>query len=86
MGVRARGDQTVIISPLSREVIESCVTPVLLYGSENWILMDALRRCLEAFQPELIKRVLKWPEHHSNTAAVAVLDVPTMKLRVLERN
>ena len=26
------------ISPLSsREVIESCVMPVLLYGSENWM-------------------------------------------------
>ena len=74
------------ISPLSsREVIESCVMSVLLYGSENWILTDALIRCLEAFQAELVKRVLKWPKHHSNTAAVAALDVPTMKCRVLER-
>ena len=31
------------ISPLSsREVMESCVMPVLLYGSENWILTEAL--------------------------------------------
>ena len=59
--------------------------PVLLYGSENWILMDALLRRLEAFQAELVKRVLKWPKYHSNTAAIAVLDVPTMKCRVLER-
>ena len=75
------------ISPLSsREVIESCVMPVLLYGSENWILTDALIRRLEASQTELVKRVLKWPKHHSNTAAVAALDVPTMKCcRVLER-
>ena len=29
--------------------------------------------------------MLKWPKHHSNTAAVAALDVPTMKCRVLER-
>ena len=31
--------------------------------------------------------MLKWPKHHSNTAAsaVAVLDVPTMKCRVLEK-
>ena len=35
--------------------IKSCVMPVLLYGSENWILMDALIRRLEAFQAELIK-------------------------------
>ena len=38
-------------SPLSsREVIESCVMPVLLYGSENWILTEALLKKLEAFQ------------------------------------
>ena len=30
---------------------------------------------------------MKWPKHHSNTAAVAALDldVPTMKCRVLEK-
>ena len=37
-------------SPLSsKEVIESCVMPVLLYGSENWIMTDALMEGLEAF-------------------------------------
>ena len=74
------------IGPLSsREVIESCVMPVLLYGSENWIMTEALMQRLEAFQGELAKRVLKWPKHHSNTAAIATLDVPTMKCRVLVR-
>ena len=74
------------ISPLSsREVIESCVMPVLLYGSENWILSEALLERLESFQGELAKRVLKWPKHHSNTAAIAVLDIPTMKCRILVR-
>ena len=74
------------ISPLSsREVIESCVMPVLLYGSENWILTDALMERLESFQGELVKRVLKWPKHHSNTAAITALHVPTMKSRVLVR-
>ena len=42
--------------------------PVLLYGSENWVLTDVLMERLEAFQAELVKRVLKWPKHHSNTA------------------
>ena len=74
------------ISPLSsREVMESCVMPVLLYGSENWILTEALMERLDAFQGELAKRVLKWPKHHSNTAAFATLDVPTMKCSVLVR-
>lgn len=26
---------------------------------------------------------MKWPKHHSNTAAIAVLDIPTMKCRIL---
>ena len=56
---------------------------VLLYGSENWILTGALLKKLEAFQGKLVKKVLKWPKHHSNTAAIATLDVPTMKCRVL---
>ena len=74
------------ISPLSsREVIESCVMPVLLYGSENWILTEALVERLESFQGEMAKRVLKWPRHHSNAAAITAHDVPTMKCRVLTR-
>lgn len=38
---------------------------------------------LEEFRGELVKRVLKWPKNHSNTAAIAILDVPTIKCRVL---
>ena len=72
------------ISPLSsKEVIESCVMPVLLYDSEKWIMTDVLMERLEAFQAELVKRALKWPKHHSNTAAIVVLDIPTMKCRIL---
>ena len=59
------------ISPLSsRSVLECCVMPILMYGSENWILTERLIDKLEAFQGELVKRVLKWPKHHSNTAAL----------------
>ena len=45
-------------------------------------MTEGLLERLEAFQSELAKRVLK---HHSNTAAVAVLDVPTMRCKVLLR-
>lgn len=51
--------------------LESCVMPR--------ILSDVLIERLEAFQVELIKRVLKWPKHYFDIAAIAVLDVPTMK-------
>ena len=74
------------LSPLScRSVLETCVMPVLLYGCENWILTDGLMEKLEKFQAELAKRILQWPKHFSNTAAVTALELPTMRCRVLER-
>ena len=36
-------------------MIASCVMPVLLYGSENWILTETLMKKLEAFQGELVR-------------------------------
>ena len=59
--------------------------PVLLYGSENWVLTETILQHLERFQGELAKRILKWPKFHSNTAAVTALDVPSMKCRILMR-
>ena len=74
------------ICPLSsRSILEACVMPVLLYGCENWVMTEALWEKLEAFQGELSKRILKWPKHHSNTAAATALDVPSMRCRVLIR-
>ena len=50
------------ISPLSsRSVLETCVMPILLYGSENWILTESIPKKLESLQGELAKRILKWP-------------------------
>ena len=61
------------LSPLSsRSVVETCVMPVLLFGSENGLLNRAMISSLEAFRGEIAKRILKWPRHHSNTAAVVV--------------
>ena len=74
------------ICPLSsRSILESCVMPVLLYGCENWIMTEVLWERLEAFQGELAKRILKWPKHHSNTAAATTLEVSTMRCRMLIR-
>ncbi len=68
------------ISPVSsRSILETCVMPILLYGSENWIMTEGLVDRLEAFQGELAKRVLKWPKHHYNTAAITTLVLPTMR-------
>ena len=58
---------------------------VLLFGCENWILTETLWQKLEAFQGELVKQVLKWPRHHSNTAAITALEVPMMRYRIFVR-
>ena len=51
--------------------------------NENWILTERLIDKLEAFRGELVKRVLKWPKYHSNTAAITALDMPIMRSRPL---
>ena len=59
------------LNPLSTgSVVETCVMPVLMYGSENWILTE---RCIDlpvSFLGEIAKRALKWPKHFSNSAAL----------------
>ena len=74
------------LNPLSsKSIIDTCVMPILLFGSENWILSDTLLCKLEAFLGELSKRALKWPMHLSNTSAVLALDMETMRSRILCR-
>ena len=51
----------------------ACVMPVLLYGAENWVLTERLVEKLEAFQGELVKRILKWPKCFSNSVAAAII-------------
>ena len=42
--------------PLSSvSILETCVVPILLYGSENWIMTESLMKKLESFQGELAK-------------------------------
>ena len=33
----------------------------------------------------MAKRVLKWPKHHSNTATLVVVGMPTVRSMILER-
>ena len=75
------------VSPLSsKAVLESCIMPVLLFGCENWILTETLSQKLEAFQGKLVNQVLEWLRHHSNTAAITALEVPTMRYCIWVRN
>ena len=75
------------LSPLSSvSILETCVIPILLYGSENWIMTESLMKKLESFQGVLAKRILKWPKHHLNTAAIVALELPTFFLQRLSRD
>ena len=44
------------LNPLSS--IEACIIPVLMYGSESWILNSSLLATLKSFQSEIGKRTL----------------------------
>ena len=66
-------------------VLETCVMPVFLYKSENWIMTDDLVAKLEAFQAELVKRILKCMVQTLAAAVLTALEVPTLRCRVLER-
>ena len=72
------------LSPLStRSIIETCVMPILLFGSENWIVSGGILKQLESFLGELAKRALKWPRHFSNMAAMTVLDLESVTFRIV---
>ena len=72
------------LSPLStRSIIETCVVPIPLFGSENWIVSGGILGQLESFLGELAKRALKWPRHFSNTVAMTVLDLDSVTSRIV---
>ena len=70
------------LNPLSsKSIIDTCVMPILIFGS----FCPTLLCKLEAFLGELSKRALKLPMHLSNTSAVLALDMETMHSRILCR-
>ena len=73
-----------LLNPLSsHSLIECCIIPVLMYGSESWVLNSTHLSKLESFQAELSKRMLKLPKHTSNTIPLLVLNWPLMCARIL---
>ena len=55
--------------------------PILLYECETDWLMTCTDGNVESFQA---KRRLKWPKHHSNTAALVVVGMQTVRSTILE--
>ena len=73
-----------LLNPLSsRSIIESCILPVLLYGSEKWVLNSSLLNLLESFQAGLGRHILKLLKFASNTVPLLVLTWPSMCARLL---
>ena len=66
-----------LLNPLSsHSLIEYCIIPVVMYGSESWVLNSTHLSKLESFQAELSKRMFKLPKHTSNTIPLLVLNWP----------
>ena len=70
-----------LLNPSS--IVECCVLPVLMYGSESWVLNTALLGTLESFQAELGKHILKLLKFALNNIPLLVLNWPSMCARIL---
>ena len=72
------------LNPISgRTIFDTCVIPILLYGSENWILTDPLVDQLEAFHGEIGRRILKLSKFHSTLFTRLALRWPSIAARIL---
>ena len=74
------------MKPLSSSsIFETCITPILLYGSETWLLVSTSLKALERFQHEIGCRILRLPKFYSKSAVRIGLHWPTVATRVLIR-
>ena len=73
-----------LLNPLSsRSIVESCILPVLMYGSESWVLNTTLLLTLESFQAEVGKRILRLPKFTSNNIPLLALNWTSMCAKIL---
>ena len=74
------------LNPISsRTIFDVCVIPILLYGSENWILTTPLLDRLEAFQGEIGRRILKLSKFHSLLSTRLALRWPSVAARIFNQ-
>ena len=69
----------------TRSIYETCVVPVLLFGSENWILTDSMLHQLESFQGEIGLCMLKLSKYHSTLSTRLALKWPSITARIFIR-
>ena len=74
------------LNPLSScSIFETCIVPILLYGSETWLLDSTSLNALESFQHEIGCRILRVPRRYSKSAVRIGLHWPSVATRVLIR-
>ena len=74
------------LNPLSSiNIFETCVIPVLLYGSDTWLLDSSTILLLEQFQYEIGRRILKLQNNTSGKLVRLCLNLPSMACRILIR-
>ena len=66
-----------------KSMIETCITPVLLYRYGNYILKEELINQLNSFSGEWAKQCLRSPKNHSNTVAHLALNLESIRSRLL---
>ena len=75
-----------LLNPLSgRSLFTTFVLPILLYGSDNWILTEQLLMTLEKFQAEIGRRILRLSKSHSDVSVLIGLHWPRIRVYVLLR-
>ena len=75
-----------LLNPLSgRSLFTTFVLPILLYGSDNWILTEQLLMTLEKFQAEIGRRILRLSKSHSDVSVLIGLHWPRIRVHVLLR-
>ena len=62
-----------------------CCPHHILYGCENWILTDSQLDCLEAFQGEIGRRILKLTKFHCTLSTRIALEWPSVSARILTK-
>ena len=71
------------LNPISgKTIFDTCIIPILLFGSEKWILSPSLLDHLEAFQGEIGRRFVKLSKFHSLLSTRLALRWPSDAVRV----
>ncbi len=72
------------LNPLSaNSIYESCVIPLLLYGSDTWLLDSTTIHLLDRFQNEIGRRIVKLQKNTSGKVVHLCLSLQSMTCRIL---